>query len=129
MASTYKLNQDGIAFILNNPNGPVGKDLKRRGRNVKNAAQRFVGVDTGLLRASITMQMSYDVRGLKVRVGSKVPYALMHHNGTRPHQITASPGKLLRFPSRGRIVMIDRVNHPGTRPNPFLLKALAAAKV
>lgn len=125
----FKLYESAIFDLLNNKNGPVGRELARRGRKVESAAKKFVGKESGALRTSINSSMQRDFRGIYCRVGSSLPYALDHHNGTRRHVITAKPGGFLRFPSRGRIIFETSVLHPGTRPNPYLLKALPAARL
>jgi hypothetical protein len=136
----YKLNERNIQNILSNKNGMVGRDLVRRGRNVKKAAKRFVGVDTKALQKSIYSEVKFGptAKGvvLYAQVGSSVTrpgetrsYALDHHNGTRRHIIRAKPGKVLAFPSKGRMVFATQVNHPGTRPNLYLVKALPAAGI
>lgn len=49
--------------------------------------------------------------------------------GTPPHPILPRrPGGVLRFTVGNRLVFARAVNHPGTKPNPFLWKALLAAK-
>ena len=55
-------------------------------------------------------------------------YALMVHNGTKPHIIRPkSPGRRLKFRGRtGTMVYARKVNHPGTAANPFLERALKA---
>lgn len=54
-----------------------------------------------------------------------VPYALMVNQGTPPHVIIPKSGKVLKFPSKsGTIVYTQKVNHPGTKPNPFMVKAM-----
>jgi hypothetical protein len=128
VAGTFKLNERGINSVLNSPRGDVAKDLQRRARLVAMAAKQRVGVDTGLLRKSIhTTKVARGYTGLIVSVRAPVHYALMHHNGTRPHTISKRPGRIVRFPSRGQIVFADVVIHPGTRPNPFLLSSLELA--
>lgn len=106
--------------LLEHPDGPVGKDLKRRGRLVMAAAKAQVGVRTGALRASIHMRHLRDARGQYVKIGSNRKYAYMHHEGTKPHIITPSRAQVLRFVTRGRLVYAHAVRHPGTKANRFL---------
>jgi hypothetical protein len=57
------------------------------------------------------------------------PAALFVVNGTRPHIIRPRrPEGVLRFTVNGRVVYARYVNHPGTRPNRFLLEALREAR-
>ena len=114
--------------FFNAPSGPVGQYLLRRGRLVQNAAKRQVGKRTGALRASIHMRHQRDVRGQYVWVGSTLPYALMHHEGTNPHMIfPRSSGHRLVFTTKGRLVFAHAVAHPGTLPNKYLSDNLKLA--
>lgn len=109
-----------LDYLLHNPSGPVGRNLGERGRQVAIAARRQVGVDTGALRASISVSHHRDVRGQFVMVGSRLNYALMHHNGTRPHIITPNRSQYLVFNKGGRVIYATSVRHPGTKANRFL---------
>ena len=121
--------EPALERLLKSPRGPVGRDLKRRGRLVKDAAVRQAGKRTGALRASMHMRHFVDPRGQYVHVGSDLNYALMHHEGTRPHQIVPKNATYLVFTSRGRLVKALSVNHPGTKPNRYLLDNLAKALI
>jgi hypothetical protein len=50
------------------------------------------------------------------------------HEGTEAHTIKAKPGGKMMFFFRkaGRIIFDDKINHPGTPANPFLVNALKA---
>jgi hypothetical protein len=106
--------------FFNQETGEVGRYLKVRGKLVESAAKRQVGVRTGALRASIHMRHSRDPRGQYVTVGSSLPYALMHHQGTRPHMIFPNGPHKLVFMSRGRLIFANAVAHPGTKANRYL---------
>ena len=96
---------------------------------IRNAAVRFAPSRTGALRRSIGMRITRepngDTRG-EVYVGAS--YAKFVHDGTRPHRIESRrPGGVLRFPGSGGVrgvVFATYANHPGTRANPFLTRAL-----
>lgn len=62
--------------------------------------------------------------GKHVRVESTHPATMFVINGTRPHQIRPRYRKALKFTLKGRTVFATLVNHPGTKPNDFLTKAL-----
>lgn len=113
----YKSQMD---YLLDNPNGPTGRVLKRKGGYVLRAAKRQVGVNTGNLRRSIHMRHFRDSRGQYVRIGSNENYALAHHQGTRPHIIKPDRAQALRFVSRGAIIYAGVVRHPGTKANKYL---------
>jgi hypothetical protein len=109
-----------LDFLLNNPSGSVGRYLARKGRMITVAAKSQAGVRTGALRASIHMRHLRDSRGQFVRIGSPLNYALMHHEGTKPHLITPNRAQVLRFVRGSRVVYAHSVMHPGTKPNKFL---------
>lgn len=80
----------------------------------------------GNLRQNIRSQMTGALSGV---IMSKAPYSAAVHEGTRPHEIRYSkPGRGGLFNARtgqgfGRVVQ-----HPGTRPNPFMLRAIEHTK-
>ena len=106
--------------LLNSPRGEVGRYLARRGTRILIAAKNQVGVKTGRLKASINMRQYRSVGGQSLKIGSPLDYALIHHEGTRPHIITPDRAEVLRFSSRGRVVYTRVVRHPGTKPNKYL---------
>ena len=121
-----------IDKILNSPTGEVGRDLKRRADRIRDAAKLQVGVKTGRLRRSIRVYgHRRSTLGQKIQIGSSVPYALMHHEGTKPHIITPNNHRFLKFKPTGGSrggwnvladgsVLARQVRHPGTKPNRYL---------
>lgn len=105
--------------------GASRSELETAARQVMNRAKVLAPVDTGRLRASIRVESR---RTLTLRsvytIGSDVEYADMVHNGTRPHTIRPKNAQVLRFRVGGRVVYAKVVQHPGTRPRPFLDRAL-----
>ena len=121
-----------LAEVLRGPNGPVMRRLIQDGEAVKDRARQLVGVHkpvpgerrnrrSGQLRDSIVKRIRPEGY---VEVGSEDPIALLHHEGTPPHQITGNPRLVFFWPKVGRVVSFPKVNHPGTRPNPYLVRAL-----
>lgn len=55
-----------------------------------------------------------------------VEYAPLVHEGTRPHVIRPVTKKALYW--RGADHPVASVNHPGTRPNPFMVRGLASGQ-
>lgn len=80
---------------------------------------------TGRLRSSIKADPPrvFTLRP-SVTIGSNVEYAEWVHDGTRPHTIRPRRAKALRFVVGGRVVYAKVVDHPGTKPRPFLDRAL-----
>jgi hypothetical protein len=109
-----------MEYMLKYPEGDVGRYLWKRGEWIQNAARRQVGVKTGALRKSIYRRRFVDSRGIYLIVGSNLNYALMHHQGTKPHIITPNNARALKFSKRGTTVYARAVMHPGTRANKYL---------
>ncbi len=62
------------------------------------------------------------------RLVNDTDYALAVHNGTPPHVIRPrNPGGVLRFETGGQTVYATHVNHPGTRPQPFMAEGARQA--
>jgi hypothetical protein len=120
----YKSQTD---YLLNNPAGPVGRSLARRGQKVLAAARGQVGVDTGNLKKSLRMTHERGTRGQFVRVGSKLNHALVHHQGSRPHMITPKRSQVMVFSKGTQIIYATSVRHPGTRANRYLTDNLYLA--
>lgn len=115
-----RIDKPALDHMLNSKTGEVGIWLKNRGMLMMMAAKAQVGVQSGELRDSIHMRQTRDPFGQRMEIGSKLNYALMHHEGTKPHVITPNDANILRFSAGGRVVYTHKVNHPGTRPNKFL---------
>lgn len=65
------------------------------------------------------------VTGKAIKVISSNPHTVLVHNGSRAHVIRPRrTGGVLRFVIGGRVVYARRVNHPGYKGDPFLVKAL-----
>ena len=113
--------------VLYARDGAVSQEMYRRGVRVQGAARRFVGVDTGRLRASIDVEL-YQARGggWAARVGSNLRYAKVHHDGHG--WIYPVRARVLVFTPRGasRPVFARRVRPvAGTK---YLTKALPYAR-
>ena len=134
MAVTVRLNQSEIQRFIRANDGPVARDLLRRGERVRQLARQKVGVSQGNgphLRDTIVKRLVQDAQGPAVHVGTfapkeKVQLAFWHHQGTEPHVILPRRASLLVFywPRVDRVVYLRKVQHPGTKPNPYLVDAL-----
>jgi HK97 gp10 family phage protein len=100
------------------------RDAKRVAEQVQARAKVLAPVDTGRLRASIKIQRKLTFRGPTYTVYTNVKYAPYVEQGTRPHVIRPKTKKALKFKMGGRTVFATVVNHPGTRPQPFLGRAV-----
>jgi hypothetical protein len=122
----YKTQLD---YVLNSPQGDVGRYLRKRGILMTASAKNQVGVKTGNLRQSIQMVHSRNSIFQYIKIGSNLNYALAHHEGTKPHIITPNEANILRFSAGGRVVYTHKVNHPGTRPNRYLSDQLWKVRI
>jgi hypothetical protein len=118
--------------LLSSPSGPVIRDMLRRGVRVQAKARRFVGVDTGRLRSSITVSLVAAGTKIAVRVGTNVQYALWHHEGTgiygpRHQPIRPVRAKVLVFKPKGSSVTVFARQVRGQPGTKFLTRALGAA--
>ena len=55
-------------------------------------------------------------------------YAMYIVEGTAPHEIRPVNASVLAFQIAGRIVFTPLVRHPGTKPNPFMQRAVEDAR-
>jgi hypothetical protein len=117
-----------LAIDLNNAGEMAGRSLDDLMLLVANSMaadmRSFAPIDTGNLRASIKVVV--EGRG-KITIGPDTfmaPYAWDVEFGTKPHVIQAKPGKVLRFVKDGQVIYTRRVNHPGTRAQPYVRPAL-----
>lgn len=107
--------------------GASMRELQRVAPQVVNRAKVLAPVDTGRLRASIgpaTYSRTWTLRP-QATIAADVSYARYVHDGTRPHVIRPRNAQVLRFRVGTRWVFARVVHHPGTRPRPFLDRALA----
>ena len=90
-------------------------------------------VRTGKLRNTTVAQIigSPDNQALDVRQAARSPqgafYGWFVREGTGPHTIVPVRVRVLHFIIGGRDVFAMRVNHPGTKPNPYHKRALERA--
>jgi hypothetical protein len=121
-----RIDQRGVHQTIHGQNSEVAAYIRMLGEKVTIEAKLLAGVRTGRLKRSIKMKRDRSVPGeFAVLVGSDVRHALVHHEGSRPHVITAKgQGGLLKFRGRNGMVYVHQVKHPGTRPNQYLVRAL-----
>ena len=81
---------------------------------------------TGKLARSIVID--FDEEG-EAKIQALVPYAKFVVEGTRPHKIYPVSASVLVFKAKsGDLVFTKHVRHPGTKPNPFLQRAVDKAR-
>lgn len=106
--------------LINQQQGEVGQHLDRIARVITQRAKNQVGRESGALQSSINWRYERISVGQQRIIGSDLPYALAHHEGTRPHVIKPKQAEVLSFKSKGVIVHVDEVKHPGTKANRYL---------
>jgi len=87
--------------------------------DVVNALVRRVPVDTGFLKNSINYRVIGDVIEIYM-----ADYGKYVEFGTPPHIIKAKDAKALKFNKNGKAIYATKVNHPGTRAQPFIRPTL-----
>lgn len=95
-----------------------------------NQARIRVGHLTGHLASTIDSRIVTTATGITGTIFSKADYAVYHHQGTgllgpRHRMIVPVRAKVLRWKGRGGYVF--SMKSRGSKPNPFLVKALKAA--
>jgi len=113
----------------------VNDILQRRMRQIIRLvaadARTNAPVDTGRMAQAIKEDPIVSEGPFRVIGGvtSHAPYSAFVHQGTAPHVIPRGGGgpgqKILKFQAGGQTLFRRSVNHPGTRPRPFLTNAVA----
>lgn len=130
-------DETAMAELLRGPQGPVARDLERKGEIVAQGAKRRAPVSpdgsngrpSGYLRSQIYWQLGGDEIGLYVDIHSPAktpdgaPYGLFMEVGTAPHVIRSHGPYPLRNARTGQ-VFGPIVNHPGTAAQPHLRPAI-----
>lgn len=126
VSTSFSLSRSRIERLLRLPGGMVYRNMERRVRRVEQEAIRRAPGSMGrTIRAQIQRGPDGEFQGV---INVRHPAALYVVHGTRPHRIEPRrQGGVLRFMVGGRVVYARYVNHPGTKPNDFLLQALRAA--
>lgn len=113
-------NYPELDRLLNQRTGVVGRDLEARATRVMWAAKAQAGIRTGQLKLSIHISHERTPRGQAFKVGSPLPYALVHHEGSPPRVIVSKRDRILRFFRRGNVVFAHSVVQPAIKPNRYL---------
>lgn len=129
MDARVTINKTGMDRLLRSRSGPLALHVANVGRQVAaGARQRAPLGKTGDLKDSIDFRMVRTSTGWTAEIVADAPHAAFVHEGTRPHPIF--PRKrhgLLVFDVGNETVFVrGPVNHPGTKPRPFLREAAAA---
>ena len=125
------INDAAFDYVFNMPEGaPVGRWMQQKGMKTLALSKMSVHVRSGALKAALEMKQDRKGAGRQQQVrigayvGKKRGYALYHHEGTLPHEISGRRGGQLVFTYRGKKVMKRTVRHPGNKPNPYLTRPM-----
>lgn len=128
------VNDGEFAVFVNDSNGPIRRDIRRRANNVQQYQLRRVPRRTGRLAA--TSRKNEGSNGLRpfveVLMGKQgqTDYLGYILYGTPAHVIRARadrPNAALRFMSGGAVRFAREVRHPGTRANNFVRDSITQA--
>lgn len=102
----------------------ISRAINKSILTVQNQAMKEAPVNKqtggGNLRQNIRAGMVGRFRGI---IEARAPYSIFVHEGTAPHDIRPVNKKVLANKRTGQFFG-KLVHHPGTRANPFLLRAL-----
>lgn len=101
----------------------ISTTVRQSGFVLQREAQSEAPVDTGHLKSSIGPPVTSE---MMTKVASHADYSKPVHDGSGPHVITPKAKKALYWP--GAAHPVRRVNHPGNRANPYMLRGLANAR-
>lgn len=114
--------------------GAMNRMLRRIGQTLTPGLKSVTPVLTGKLKNSTRFQIkgAPDSQVMEIRQGAKTPggafYGEFVREGTSPHIIRPKKAKALVFKIGEKVIFARQVNHPGTRPNRYQLKALRAGQ-
>lgn len=121
--------------------GEIDRTFKRGGRPEGKwkplaastiAGRRGGGGGAQILRDTGELMQSFSVKKLTrkfIVVGSNLPRAGWHQDGTRPYTILPKSGKVLRWIGPDGPVFAKKVNHPGLPARPMLPSERTGAKI
>lgn len=112
-----RMDQAAIRRLERGRGGDVMKDLTKRARRTQALARRYAPGRMGRTVRAV-------IEDGHVRVECTHPAVMYVIRGTRRHVIRPRFKQALKFTMNGRITFAKKVNHPGTRKNDFLTRAL-----
>lgn len=132
MATTFTMKINGLDELVKNAE-KAGSEMKALLYQTMVKATTIIKEDakaiksgsfrnqTGSLRRSIVSRVHSAAHG---EISTDIPYAGHVEFGTRPHTILPKKGRYLRFKARsGKMVFARKVNHPGSKPYPYMKPA------
>lgn len=124
---TAKLDRSHVLAVGNSLAAPY---IAETTRLALNRMRVTAPKDTGRMANSLKMTMRVRRTFVAGRITASPKYTTYVELGTRAHVIRPKRKKALRFVSRrGQVVIVKKVNHPGTRPRPFMFRSLVEVGV
>ncbi|MCK9601994.1 MAG: hypothetical protein M0R06_23315 [Sphaerochaeta sp.] len=101
----------------------LGKAMRQSVRDLHRQAVREAPVNKQSGGGNLRQMIGSSASGLKGSVVAKASYSAYVHEGTKPHIIVPRRARVLANKRTGQFFG-RKVNHPGTKANPFLARAL-----
>lgn len=114
----FKQNRDPNDIV----NSMLFKKLNLAGQFLVGVSRALTPVKTGRLRGATDFKVTRNT----LRIGNNVEYAPYVELGTKPHVILPVNGKALFW--KGAKHPVKKVNHPGTKAQPFLMPLITNYK-
>ncbi|MFE0545213.1 hypothetical protein [Streptomyces sp. NPDC058891] len=121
MSVDVRIEQGRLARFLRLRGGIVERRLAMRTARVADIARAEA---PGHMGEYLDWHIVEGARGLEGVITCDHPAVRFVIEGTRPHVIRPRRARALRFEVGGQVVFAAYARHPGTRPNPFLQRAL-----
>lgn len=121
MSVEVRIDQGRLARMLRARGGIAHRRLSRKTERVADIARREA---PGSMGRYVDWRVTEGPGGLQGVVTCDHPAVRFVLEGTRPHLIRPRRARALRFEVDGQVVFTRLVRHPGSRPNPFLQRAL-----
>ena len=133
--SSLRMDSAGAFYIKTmGPGSGAERHVRGRSNRVAQVARVLAPKRRGDLARSISVSQNRDERGrftFGFTVSAQTGYAAFVHEGTGPSIRSKFPGTM-KFPGTnqysGQTIHTEIVHHPGTPANPFLQRALMAAR-
>ena len=113
---------EDLSFLPEKAKKAAQKAIKAAGKEYYKQVQDDIDAGnsftprTGNLQDSITFRY----RNFQSIIGAHKEYAPYVEYGTRPHKIRAKNARFLTIPTDDGFLFVKEVNHPGSKPYPFM---------